>query len=892
MCLLLGQTISYPLTRACDASEICGTYHNSNIPCPTPITDDNTCTSIRCYGSSANKCIEYPIAEIPPLTLDGVACSADPQARACYSSSCVDAQTIDCSSSVSCTIAVAPSIPGVYNLTLTTNSSNVTAQLAVLDWPLVTRLQTESRTWAYGDTHLLGLSPSTSFAIEYTSSEMDVQVSLEGVDVTPSAGVPPLPLASTQALSLRIAYPMYNITYELPYVIPFTYLQIPSVYSICPFFVLSRINSTLVVQGGDFADTDQLACLLDAVSVPVVYLNDHSVSCTVFPLNLTDSISYISVSNDGVAFADFQAALAVQGSCDVRKPYSVAHDNACECIPGYFDSGGVCTECPNGAYQPNYGQQLCLPCDSSEDTGGSVRSTNASACECRDGRYRANADDATCKLCEVGMQCERGQVSILPGYWRASASSYVVTKCTQESACSGGEEAGNALCRQGYHGPLCSACATGYGKVGENCVVCENQGVNFFIVFVMLAGISFFLYLIIRGTTAYTDKHDTTGAVIKITWTWLQLTYYIGKISANWSDNSSAFFASIVPASLSPSFLYVQCASQFTFYQRIAFTMVLPVTVSGGLFLFFVGVACVRIVLVRRRPDIIIQRAQLAYRMSLLIILYMMHPMLALDVISALRCVKVPGTGDTFVQTDLTVSCSTGAYATFRVFAVLYIFVYLLGGIAAVTIVIFRNHSVIKQASLGVTHDAGLRYVYFIRGYTDKCYLFELAVMARKLGIVICSAMLSVGLQLVWASIIIGVSLAYTVMNKPYSSVLVNRLDIVALCALLITLILGFHSIFIQSSSANTPIFVVLVFVNILVLVGLVVIALTKVEKKLRVAVNRILAAIDERMNVDDGVSEIAYTMNPQLSATQMKRAPTGPLPPNPNVTMHEIEFI
>jgi hypothetical protein len=148
------------------------------------------------------------------------------------------------------------------------------------------------------------------------------------------------------------------------------------------------------------------------------------------------------------------------------------------------------------------------------------------------------------------MLCEDNTVAVLPGYWRASTSTYVVARCVADAtACAGGAGAANALCRRGYRGPLCSACADGYGKVGEACVPCGSQGVSWVVVLLMVGGVVFFLYVVIRATTGAGDKHDTTSATVKITWTYLQCLYYIGRISADWSSNSSAFFASIVRSS-------------------------------------------------------------------------------------------------------------------------------------------------------------------------------------------------------------------------------------------------------------------------------------------------------------------------------------------------------
>jgi hypothetical protein len=867
ICIQIGTAIwgAGSIFNSCTNTQTpCVQYADYNGPCPAVAQDDidYDCNFIRCFLTAPeNTCVEFELVNVPSKTLNGTECgSAGPELVCGFGNHCVDVHAPSCPMTTSCTMET-PSIAGMYNLTfLTRSDGNLSAvPIQVLPYPVPVTLATAQNQWAIASDSVF-LSPGSSFDVEYNypAAAINATITVGWVNANVAVSAPTL-----TNMTFQIVYhDLQNFTAMTPSFISVLLLPIPAVYSICPLQILSQINSSVVVSGAMFANTPQLRCVVDGEFAPVAYLNDHAVECTVFAANLTNSISFVTVTNDALTPAPYEAALQVEGSCSVRKPHSVVHDNACECTPGYSANDGACTPCPDGTYQPNYEQASCIPCDSSEDTGGTVGNTDASACVCRDGRYRASPADTTCKLCTTGMLCEDGKVSVLPGFWRASTETFIVVKCSEhQAACAGGTGGGDSLCKSGYQGPLCETCAAGFGAAGGlACVQCQGQGVNVLIVVLMVGGIAVFLWLVIKATTTVSDRHDTTAAVVKILWTYLQILYYIGRISAHWSQDSSSFFASIVPASLSPSFLYIQCASQFDFYQRITFTMLLPLTVSAALLCVYALVVLKKWLEAKMRHlGDIVYDAQISYRRALLVILYMIHPMLALDVISALRCDAVPGTGDTFVQTDLTVSCSTPAYAAFVTVACIFIVVYLIGGICAVAFAVNKHKADILLANQGSALIKGQRYVYFVKGYKNECFLYELAVMGRKLGIVICSAMLPVGLQLVWSSLIIGASLSYTVMWQPWSSFLVNRLDIVALCALLVTLILGFHSIFIRSSSANIPIFVFLLLVNLLVFAGLFFIAMTKVTKKLRVLANWILAFIDDRMQVDD-VSDIKMT--------------------------------
>jgi hypothetical protein len=101
--------------------------------------------------------------------------------------------------------------------------------------------------------------------------------------------------------------------------------------------------------------------------------------------------------------------------------------------------------------------------------------------------------------------------------------------------------------------------------------------------------------------------------------------------------------------------------------------------------------------------------------------------------------------------------------------------------------------------------------VYFTRGYKSSTIVWEGVVLFRKLMIVAIASLIKGGLQLVWAAAILVFSMCLTIERMPYNSRLDNRLEIISLVALCLSLILAFHSFFLGQDGEVILFFLVLV---------------------------------------------------------------------------------
>ena len=219
-------------------------------------------------------------------------------------------------------------------------------------------------------------------------------------------------------------------------------------------------------------------------------------------LGPTASVDHVYGGNAGAASASFpllQHTLPLQlenqaFSCPRISERLGSNSMVCECAPGFTrvsDGNGVyqCSECPSGYYKTAQGNDECSVCpgDIAKSVGTRDHSTGnslVSACVCRPGYY-AEPDTAgatlQCVKCPLGTACdswgyELAEVGVLPGYWRADASSPYVMHCSTPEHCNGAANmSSDAMCRPGTYGHQCHGCESGYGRNGHLCELCADQ---------------------------------------------------------------------------------------------------------------------------------------------------------------------------------------------------------------------------------------------------------------------------------------------------------------------------------------------------------------------------------------------------------------------------------
>jgi predicted outer membrane repeat protein len=201
---------------------------------------------------------------------------------------------------------------------------------------------------------------------------------------------------------------------------------------------------------------------------------------------------------------DYQQTIRTESSSVVD--LSILQQYECYDHNGYI-SGGVIDQMENGTANFTSLDAYCAPgysmtilAQSSIDNDIPSVNFTLSFRACTVGEYY---NGYSCQLCETGTYsllsyssldemsqievCQRcpseadtcygSTMDLKSGFWRLSESSDVIFACpTGTAGCQGGNESGNGLCHEGYHGPLCSLCDDGYGlsKSTYTCIRCRE----------------------------------------------------------------------------------------------------------------------------------------------------------------------------------------------------------------------------------------------------------------------------------------------------------------------------------------------------------------------------------------------------------------------------------
>jgi Tyrosine-protein kinase ephrin type A/B receptor-like/IPT/TIG domain len=817
------------------------------------ISAANSCRLIRCMNTLTGACEVTGMGDLTySLFNEGVQCigPTPDQLYVCDSNStCVVAKGPECNSSVICAISNSltslPVYPQVSNISISyqpylNNSINDTilqGAVVIFNPPVSVNIEPSIA------------SPGAAVVVNATVPNGMILLYYFVQDQELTGGIMPV-FSLIQTPTLMQIYGYYQpdppvaavpappppSPLSTPLELQILYMPAPRLFTLCPGIALAYTTTSVVVQGALFFNTTNLLCRFGPDVVPVAFVSDSQVVCTIYPT--TDNVTSVplAISNDNGAV--FVSGLLVQilGSCATLKPNSLPNpaSAACECPPGFEDAAYACLPCPRGTYQPKANQQSCLPCDAQTQTTTDTAALDPAACICRDGFYPR---EDQCLTCPPGLQCINQTLAVLPGFWRTQKAPVIdgAAICPDgEVACPGGSIAAGAResCNAGYQGPLCSQCAPGFAKSGGSggsnapCSACPSLRASAVILSLLLLVAASALYVLISLTTQFengaggniTSTKGSVATMVKICFSYLQILFYIGALSVKWSTQSFSFFSILVPLSLSPSFVVVKCALQAAsaglyFYTSIVVVMLMPVFAAGAVFLVtLLGSLVFPLSFSMGRKNI---------NRYVLVVLYALHPMISHESLTALKCVAMPvavtGAGGVqLLALDLQIDCASPQYVAVRRCVVAFLVLYVAGFPCLVAWNMLRIRDPLSKMLLHGAYDEGAHvYFYFVRGFSDRAILWEGVILFRKVSVVATSLISNVQLQLSWCHVFVVGSLVVTVWKKPFRSLLDNYMEVTSLLALWASVVIATHA---ESAANPDAITAPLVIVNIFAL--------------------------------------------------------------------------
>ncbi|XP_078359243.1 uncharacterized protein LOC144643772 [Oculina patagonica] len=568
------------------------------------------------------------------------------------------------------------------------------------------------------------------------------------------------------------------------------------------------------------------------------------------------------------------------------------------CPPGGFYSDTLghvntsCQKCPTGSFvafdkAPGTQAQDCKSCPFGTDTDFFA---GYRGCKCLKGFYRTHMFEQCYKCGQGGLKCQDDYASLNAGYWwkwrnetqkdryRKFIKNLLATSpaldafsvqypfpmptphmCPMERSCNGGLD---SRCNNGYEGPLCGVCSSGYYKQFQVCKVCPSKkwivGQLSIIAAVLLVIILFVVWTSKRKTTKNGDNQaiDTFFSKLKIIIGFYQVTY--GLLEAfsyiKWPDSLEAIakYSGILQMNV----LHIapfHCL--FPGLHIDAFGSLFAMMAINAAIIGFSGViySLRKVTLLRKRgldneekSRKISKTKELVYR-NLFFFLYVTYLSTCSKTVSVipLACQKLcrdekEEICEKYLKADYSVQCHVPKYNHLVVVAYISAF-YIIALPAAAFIVLFKQRRLIVDTRDAKTSQdrgsnaemiTGLRFLF--ENYKPRSWYWELVEMTRK--VILTSGLILVGQEsrsyigLAW--VIAGMYGMQFSFVSPIGDAMDNRLMATSLAITVVNLGIGAVSripaenIAASSDQAmmDTILFKILVFGGNTLVIGLVVV--------------------------------------------------------------------
>ncbi|CAI2377172.1 unnamed protein product [Moneuplotes crassus] len=375
-----------------------------------------------------------------------------------------------------------------------------------------------------------------------------------------------------------------------------------------------------------------------------------------------------------------------------------------DCKPGEQILGDVCSVCPAGTYSLHWNSSECLQCDFNADCLGG------------------------------------NQVSLKPGHWRQFHNSTKIVECINAEACPGGFSRNTLVptkCATGYTGNLCSQCvitdSSKYERINDfECRKCPNPVTNAIqVIGVIILVFGFFVLLVVINVKKTTESE--ISVLLRILTNYLQLV----TVSISMSDEYPSLVISLfVPVKMfggsADAFMSFDCFIKnsditgpfgsnaiFKLFLLSFLPMILFLAISLiWLVLYFINKKWVKDL----KRNLII---------SLVTIIFILHPKLAERSISIFRCVSIDE-GVQVARIDTSIGCYSYTHIKWCVIiAVPIILIWVTACPLVALVLILKNKD--KDENCRVR-----QYFLTIRqGLKPNCVYWEFVNTLRKIIILI-----------------------------------------------------------------------------------------------------------------------------------------------------------
>eukprot|EP00519_Triparma_laevis_P010367 CAMPEP_0182498006 /NCGR_PEP_ID=MMETSP1321-20130603/6353_1 /TAXON_ID=91990 /ORGANISM="Bolidomonas sp., Strain RCC1657" /LENGTH=1411 /DNA_ID=CAMNT_0024702007 /DNA_START=67 /DNA_END=4302 /DNA_ORIENTATION=- len=382
-------------------------------------------------------------------------------------------------------------------------------------------------------------------------------------------------------------------------------------------------------------------------------------------------------------------------------------NSTCSCNAGETLIDGRCDPCEDGRYKDHVGTESCTVCDTSGIKGAfmsvpGVDKTSIASCACGIGKV---SDGTLCMDCvSEGMNCTSVGLTIetIPmreGFWRSSPASTKFLTCLNPKHCKGGVETTD-LCSDGYTGPLCAVCASGYAAVGFGesltCNSCDRgtEVVTAIVIISMLLLIAMLFFCCLRKKRKEEDaqsllrqnsnasmlieksikRFEKYQPIFKMIVTYFQV---VGGLGYIYGLRFPPIFTSITSfigglASFNfISFIPLGCVAQADFYSQLLVYTLTPLLIS------IVLIGWYKYLSGSTSPEA--KDLQVKIFEVFLAITFIVLPSVSVKIFSTFACQKFDDGYGSYLKVDLSLDCNNSQHKFYEIYALFMALCYPVG---------------------------------------------------------------------------------------------------------------------------------------------------------------------------------------------------------------------
>ncbi|KNC48809.1 uncharacterized protein AMSG_00589 [Thecamonas trahens ATCC 50062] len=451
------------------------------------------------------------------------------------------------------------------------------------------------------------------------------------------------------------------------------------------------------------------------------------------------------------------------------------------CGPGRSSSPGStaladCSDCPIGSYKADAGAGECLACPGTSTTAVAGASSVA-LCGCVPGEgYDAVSE--SCAPCDAAA----GEVSI----------ELDQSACTPCAVCAGGGTPPQAApgyypgaCLRGHTGFRCGTCASGFYKDADSghCKDCPRNIVAVFVVLFTCAAIGcVVLVRIARSAHGY-----FTAA--SIGFNFLQVISVLASFPRLRLPGSlKQLFRVLSAVNIDLQLFRPECMVSDS---KAAYHIIWAIKVSTPAIMLIIFVAAWGCVWSWAKcrgtmPAEKLQSWKYAFTNASVTMMFILYLMVSNTALEIFPCTRLPD-GQYVMDREPSVVCYSSTWFRQLAASLAVLICYSLAMPLVVGTVLFR-----RRENLWKRKNQAKYGLLFAR-YRPAFFLFELAILGRKFGVIFGKVLFahSVVWQVVFALLVVALSLGLQLRLRPYSTIRINRLETLMLVAAEVVLALA-----------------------------------------------------------------------------------------------------